>query len=300
MAMPRPPQFFTVLAGVPVRYDREPLSQYGSRGVPFRFHSEPDFTAKLEACLAELWRVCGHGPAEVVTSAGAWTDKPGNHGRGRAFDLDGIFWADRTFVTLHDGFNGRDRKFYFGVECVIRKHFGQVLDYFYNADHRDHFHFDDAVAVGFRQGSFATVSFLQGALRFVHGIPVGLDGRWGPKTRDAVTSALASLGMTGSLDNRATWVEFLTRSAARAFGGAVDHLEALGGGLGMAAPAAPSTAELAAGTAFEGTTPAELLQGVYQVIRGELGGTALRKPVESALDQFANHPETVAFLTRAG
>ena len=60
--MPRPPQFFTTLAGVPVRYDREPLSQYGSRGVPFRFHSEPDFTAKLETCMTSCGACAATAP----------------------------------------------------------------------------------------------------------------------------------------------------------------------------------------------------------------------------------------------
>ena len=295
--MPQPPQFFTSLAGVPVRYDRAPLSQYGTRGVPFRFHSEPDFTARLEAFFDELWRVCPLGRAEVITSAGAYTNKPGQHGKGRAFDLDGIFWAGKTFVTLHDGFNARDRTFYFGVECVIRKHFGQVLNYLYNADHRDHFHFDDAVSVAFRQGSRSTVGFLQGTLRFVHGIPVATDGRWGPNTRDATRQALRSLGISGFIDSRDTWLAFLSRSAAKAFGttGAVPAGPAVDTRL-AASVAVAAPAVLAAGTAFEGRTPERLLHAVYEVLRRELGETALRKPVESALDQFANHPETVAWL----
>jgi Extensin-like protein C-terminus len=296
--MPQPPQFFTTLAGVPVRYDRAPLSQYGSRGVPFRFHSVPDFTAKMEAFFDELWRVCPLGRAEVITSAGAFTNKPGQHGKGRAFDLDGIFWSGKTFVTLHDGFNARDRKFYFGVECVLRKHFGLVLNYLYNADHRDHFHFDDGVSVGFRQGSRSTVGFLQGTLRFVHGIPVTTDGAWGPNTRDATRTALQQLGISGFIDDRATWLAFLTRSAAKAFGVASPFQAGLSLGAAAASSSAAvfAPAELAAGTAFEGRTPEQLLHGVYEVLRRELGETALRKPVESALDQFANHPETVAWL----
>ena len=68
----------------------------------------------------ELWRVCPLGRAEVVTSAGAYVNKPGSHGQGRGFDLDAIFWADKNFITLH---YPQDRRFYLGVEAILRKHF---------------------------------------------------------------------------------------------------------------------------------------------------------------------------------
>ena len=276
--MSMPPQFFTSLAGVPVRYDRENPGQYGTHGVPFRFHCVPGFTAKLEAFFEELWRVCPLGRAEVITSAGAYTNKAGRHGMGRAFDIDAIFWAERTFVTLHDGFEGRDRAFYFGVECVLRKHFGQVLDYLYNAAHRDHFHVDDAEEVGFREGSESTVGFLQATLRHVHGLRVGINGTWGPGTREATRRALRSMGISGMIYDRDTWLAFLTRSAARAFG----------------TEASPGTA--APGAETEERTPDALLHGVYEAIRRELGETALREPVERALDRFVTHPETIAWL----
>jgi hypothetical protein len=93
--MPRPTHIFEKLAGVPVHYDRSaPPFGYGTRGRPAKFHSELTFVMKLEQCLQELWEVCPLHQAQVMTSAGAWVDKPGFHGRGRAFDLDGIFWGD--------------------------------------------------------------------------------------------------------------------------------------------------------------------------------------------------------------
>jgi hypothetical protein len=243
--------------------------------VSHRFHSEADFTATLERCFEELWQVCPFGRAEVITSAGAYVNKPGQHGGGRAFDLDAIFWSGKDFVTLNDGFNAADRKFYYGVECILRRHFGQVLNFDYNADHRDHFHIDAAQPVGLRKNSNAVTFFVQGVLRSVYGLAVAIDGTWGNATADALVQAAATAGMNGSVTSVEDWREFLSLTAARAF----SHV-------------AVADADPASG----GKSPAVLLQGVYEVIQRELAGTALRKPIESALDAFASHPETQAWL----
>jgi hypothetical protein len=138
----RPANFFTELAGVPVHYDRfpEPEFSYGTRGKPMRFHCTPAFQQKLEVCFQELWQVCPLGPAEVITSAGTFVDKPGHHGRGSAFDLDGIFWANKTFITLH---YPMDRPVYLAVDALLRKHFGTVLNYHLALGGRT-YRFDDA------------------------------------------------------------------------------------------------------------------------------------------------------------
>ena len=291
--MPRPSSSFTRLAGVPVHYDRLPSAPYGTRGVPERFFAQGDFIGKMDRFFADLWQTCPFGTAEVITSAGAWVEKPGQHGRGRAFDLDGIFWRGKTFVTLHDGFNGRDRKFYFAVESVLRRHFGQNLNYFYNADHRDHFHFDDAVGVGFRSGSRSTVLFVQGALRFIHGETIAVDGRWGPNSRGAAERVLRAAGISGTLAEAGVWRDFLGHSARVGFGAAEDAV-------GLAAYGTSALAADAVNPVYRGSSPTELLHQVYGVIRSELGTTALRKPVESALDTFANHPMTQEWLSGQG
>ena len=57
-------------------------------------------------------------------------------------------------------------------------HFGQVLNYDFNAAHRDHFHIDD-VAPGFRPSSKTAVFFVQNALSFVLGHNVSYRPRAG-------------------------------------------------------------------------------------------------------------------------
>lgn len=220
--MPRPSNFFTTLSGIPVNYDRfPPPNDYGTRGASYRFYATPSFENKLDKCFEELWGLCPDGRAELITSAGAFTDKPSFHGQGRAFDLDGIFWSNRTFITFKDGYQRGDRKFYFGIEAVLRKHFGTVLDYLYNADHRDHFHIDDGSTVGFRGSSTSVVSFLQASLVYVLDISVGasgIDGDYGSNTKAAVRQALSRLGITGDIGNVNVWLQFLTGVAQTAFG----------------------------------------------------------------------------------
>ena len=142
----RPTHSFKTLGGVPVHYARPPVAQYGSRGKPHTFYCEAGFQKQLDSMFDELWLKCPFGKAEVITSAGAFVEKPGQHGKGRALDIDGIFWAERDFVTLR---YPKDTKFYLGVEAILKKHFGTVLDYNYNKDHHDHFHVDNGSNVGF-------------------------------------------------------------------------------------------------------------------------------------------------------
>jgi len=260
--MSQPANFFDSLSGVPVHYDRPPLAPYGSRGVPHRFHCTDNFETKLNGCFTELWQVCPLGRAEVITSAGAFVDKPGFHGRGEAFDLDGLHWAGRAFVTLN---YPSDSRFYLGVEAVLRKHFGTVLDYHYNPAHRDHLHIDTGGEVGFNRSLKSKVFFLQAALTEVLDIPVGIDGVWGDETSGAAAQALTRLGISGQLETKAVWLQFLSQIATRGFG---------------AAPVI--TIE---------PTVAELLRKVYSIISLELAENPVRKQIEGALTAFVSHPD---------
>jgi hypothetical protein len=103
--------------------------------------------------------------------------------------------------------------FYHAVEAVLWRHFGTVLDYHYNTDHRDHFHLDDGTAVDFRASSPSRVKFLQGALSYVHGLPVAIDGAYGPQTKQAMTTAFSALGIAGDPDDPRAWKEVLLKTA---------------------------------------------------------------------------------------
>lgn len=279
--MPRPSNSFTALGGgVPVHYDRLPLAPYGSRGVPHTFFSTAAFEAKLDRCFEQLWELNPFGRAEVITSAGAYVNKPGFHGLGRGFDLDGIFWAGKSFVTLRDGFEGNDRRFYLAVEAVLRMHFGEVLNYNFNGAHRDHFHISD-VEPGFSRGRDTTVYFVQNALTFVLGRRVGIDGEFGPQTSGALTAALGELGIGGSINDLGVYRQFLTAVANRVFRPAPSP--------GLSEEAAPvGESEL---RSVAEATPDELLRNVYHVIDQELGCTSIKPIIEGAVNAFANHPD---------
>ena len=217
--MARPDNFFRTLNGVAVHYDRPPLAPYGSRGVAYDFFATTDFEHTLDAFFAELESVCPFGRPEVITSAGAWVNKPLYHGSGEAFDLDGIHWANKKFITLDFP---DDRRFYLGVESILRKHFPTVLNYYFNAAHRDHLHIDVGGELGFNRVR-SKILFLQSALSHVMETPVSIDGVWGPQTAGALANALAELNIGGQLESLETWRRFLDAMSARAFGESIAH-----------------------------------------------------------------------------
>jgi hypothetical protein len=231
---------------------------------------------KLEAFFSELWKVCLLGKAEVITSAGAWVEKPGFHGLGEAFDLDGIFWGNKNFVTLR---YPTDKKFYLGVEAVLRKKFGQVLNFHYNSSHRDHFHIDLGNEVGFRRAN-SLIKFLQAALNDVFQDSVDIDGGYGNQTDGALKRVLRHIGITGGLDEGNNWMLFLEETARVAF----------------ARPEGIISAERR--PVAEASSPLDLLQEVYSVLDEELEDHERRKTIESALNQFAQHDETEKWLEK--
>jgi hypothetical protein len=285
--MSRPNNSFTTLSGVPVHYDRLRNQDYGTRGVPHRFYVTPEFERKLDECFEHLWQACPFGRAQVITSAGAYVDKPGFHGLGRALDLDGLFWPDKTFITLYDGFQGRNLNLYIGIESIIRMHFGQVLNFSYNAAHRDHFHIDDTEP-GFRSGARSSALFLQNTLIHVFGHMVRRTGSYDTATRSGMALALRSLGIDGDIDNLQIWLEFLTKLSEKAFRNAQETADFAEIGI----------ARSAGGSEGEDVSPLTLLRNLYQTVQDELGDTALRMPVEGAVRAFASHPDVRALLER--
>ena len=218
--MARPRNSASLLADVPLYYDRRSPKDLGI-GTPVTLAMAKNTEEKLDNCFFELWNACPLGQANKIFTAGAYVNKPGMHGTGRAFDLDGFEWNNRKFIVLEDGRKAGDRKFYFGIEAILRRHFGIVLDYLYNRDHWDHFHIDDSVTTNFSTSSRSKVLFLQGALVNVFGFsvgPTGIDGQWGNNTKNAVNKALSKLGISGSISKLSVWKEFLKGTAKEAFG----------------------------------------------------------------------------------
>lgn len=210
-------QTFTQLAGVPLHYDRYDSGSgfgYGTRGKPFRPRATRAMIDALDRCFVELFEQSPFGPGAVITSAGAFVEKPGYHGSGQAFDLDGIFWGGEQLIAIE---YPNKPHLYLAVESVIRQHFGTVLAYNYNAAHKDHFHMDVGSAVGFQKMSKSRVEFLQSSLFFVHGYQLGIDGVWGPATDRVARVALSEIGISGSIHAKPTWLAYLRATAERAF-----------------------------------------------------------------------------------
>lgn len=210
-------QSFTHLANTPIHYDRyDPGSGfgYGTRGKPFKPRATPEMINTLEACFNDIFTQSPFGTAEIITSAGAFVEKPGYHGLGQAFDLDGIFWNTEQFVALN---YLKQPHLYLAIESIARQHFGTVLNYNYNAAHQDHLHLDIGSSVGFQKMSKSRVEYLQSSLFFVHGYQLGIDGVWGPETEKVAKAALTELGIGSTLAKRESWIAFLQATASNGF-----------------------------------------------------------------------------------
>lgn len=262
--MTRPQNYFTELSGTAVHYARAPVAPYATRGKSYRFYVIESFEQSLVACFKELWKVCPFGQADVLTSAGAYVNKSGYHGLGRGFDLDAIFWPERDFVTLN---YPSDPVFYLGVEAILRRHFGTVLNYLYNRAHRDHFHIDNGTSVKFTSSSTSRVYFLQAALTHVLDIPVLIDGKYGSQTSGATNKALKNIGSTGKLESANTWKALLLSIAETAFNKVEQEM-----------------------------SPPYFLRQLYNTIEHELDDTEQRKKIETALNVFVNHDDVETLL----
>ncbi|WP_020588532.1 extensin family protein [Desulfobacter curvatus] len=267
--MSRPTNYAETIAGVPVHYDRynNPRYCYGTRGKPYKFYMTQGFETKLNESFEDLWEICSLGKAEVIASAGAYVDKPGMHAKGRAIDIDALFWSDYALITNNYLVQ---TSFYLGVEAILRKHFGTVLNYLYNAAHKDHFHVDDGTEVGYSNTSKSKTFFLQAALVNLFEQPISVDGKWGDETSGAVSVVFKGLGIQRDIFDKNAWLDFLTQAANKAFG--------------FVEP--------------EEKDPLDLIRDLYKVIDSELENSIYRKPIETALSTFVNHPDTRNWLAK--
>ena len=257
---------FRELAGIPLHYARPPVAAYGSRGQQRTFRSTAELRNAFETCLEELIELCPLGRPEVLTTAGLFVSKPGQHGKGRAVDVDGIFWGNRDFVT---DFYLTDKVFYLSIESIFRRHFGIVLNYLYNEAHHDHFHLDLSSPIDFFTTSRSRVLYLQASLTHVHDSPVIIDGIWGQQTETATKQVLEKLELSSTLTHKATWTAYLLKTAKRGFDLAIpDHLK----------------------------NPAFLFDDIYEAVRYLVPDFTTRQKLIGALDSFALHPKTEAWL----
>jgi len=217
MARPKGLVRFSKLAGARMcwRYAKE--FKYGE-GRPGTRSIMPGFAGKMVRALIDLWILSGLGPADRVVSAGAYVAKRGQHGKGRALDIDAIHW-EHTSLIAHPAHSEPD--FYFGVEAHFRRYFHTVLGWSYDDKHRGHWHVDDGKAIvhGFDPRSKMHKRFLQGCLMHVwHEDGVSyydgpIDGLWGKKSAAAMVAVQDRLQLHGDLVVLENWDKFLLLTA---------------------------------------------------------------------------------------
>lgn len=248
--------------GIPLHYARLTNHPYGTRGEQRNFLVDEDFLSILENAFQEVFEHCPLGIPEVITTAGIFVDKPGQHGHGKAFDLDAVFWRDETLVTsnfIHQ------KELYLGIESFLRKHFGIVLNYYY-PNHKDHWHVDTSVPVDYNETSKSETLYLQLALKRIYKEEILVDGVWGRQTSGVVKEVFERLGINTPITTKVNYVKFLDM-----------------------------TGKIAFKLYEENTSPKHLLSNLTEVI--EDLPQQNRIAVREALNSFLDHEETATWLS---
>jgi len=215
---------FDALAGVPVHYDRRFPGDYGSDGERKTFRCTKKLHTSLEACFGELFAIIPHGRPRIILTAGTIGDGENAHGKGLAFDLDGLVWDELRLPMAR--FTGNER-LYLGINAHLFLHFSQVLNFYYPR-HEDHFHVDFNFQRSFREASNAQTMFVQAVLVYLYGADIGnygklgdgVDGVFGDGTRKQLAKLLkqATFDMkVAELSEPAGWAKFLKLVRTAAF-----------------------------------------------------------------------------------
>jgi hypothetical protein len=203
------------------------LTYYEIGGAASSFQYDPGFYSRLET-WNQFWYT--HTPTTWVKplrlyTYGAYVNKPGAHGLGRAFDLSQLWVTSggspvRTFWGRHDLWQNltgnaltTQLRWYWGTAASLHYHFRNVLTYPYNIDHRNHIHIDDLVSgaglAHFDTTSVAQVKHVQACCTYVWGYPTAIDGVWGSQSSANSARALARGGYSGTLTSAsANWQNF--------------------------------------------------------------------------------------------
>ncbi|WP_052172596.1 hypothetical protein [Psychroserpens jangbogonensis] len=199
--------------GIPLHYARLTSHPYGTRGKQRNFSVDTNFLKVLKAAFDEVFMHCPLGQPEVITTAGIFVDKAGQHGSGRAFDLDAMFWNDMSLVTLNFV---HQKELYLGIESFLRKHFGIVLNHFY-PNHEDHWHIDTSVNVDYNESSKSETLYVQMVLKYIYGKEIIVDGLWGGQTRGMVKAIFERLNIATPITTKVNYLKFLDVTGKIAF-----------------------------------------------------------------------------------
>lgn len=256
---------FSDILGVPVHYAREPIAPYGTRGQQMIFFSTNQFFDRLERFMQDLIDLCPLGKPETIVTAGAFVDKPNSqHQHGQALDIDGIFWSNHSFITKN---YPSQKHFYLGIEAILRKHFGTVLQYSYDRRHEDHLHVDIGTTPDFKTSWKSYTYFAQTSLNVLFEETLIEDGIWGPQTSAAVKRVFEALDIELPITTKKNWQAYLDACIPLAFDAALPQFN-----------------------------PKSLLASVYESINTAAIDSLEAKRIETSLTAFAIHPKTREFL----
>jgi hypothetical protein len=133
----------------------------------------------------------------LILTGGLYVDKAGQHGQGLAIDVDGLWWSDANkFLALNAP---TDWYRYLRIEASLRKVFGTVLNYDYNADHHDHWHCDLGTSTAWRHVE-SQVKFVQRVLNELYKEKLPINGKWQGDTVTAAKTAGYELDKAGHWD----------------------------------------------------------------------------------------------------
>ena len=192
---------------------------------PTSFPVDADFRALLESTVTLVTRRAPRqfGKLESLTSAGVLVVKPGMHKLGRACDWDAWTFSEVAISPIrrhHADPSPAKRRRYWALAALCRSRSNFVLHAEFNAAHHDHIHQDNGGgSVAFSSGSQSTVKLVQAVCNEIFDCEprLSVDGSFGTNTQEAVTAALETLQMSGTLTDLGTWRQFLRRSGRLGF-----------------------------------------------------------------------------------
>lgn len=209
---------FSTVDGVPLYYWRAGSKQRTTVRGTYAFQRKLDNFVKDLRTFTEP----SYGRLVSVATAGLYVNKPGAHGRGRAFDLDDVTWSRLSatpYARQHASGDRAVRRRYVALDAVCRRQFKYVLDGWYNAAHADHLHLDDSGGGRTLNKSFRSdVVFVQAVCNQLTGTTLAVDGEYGPMTDRAYREAKRRSGVTGDTSSDVgAWLAFLAAVARAGF-----------------------------------------------------------------------------------
>lgn len=212
--------YYDNINGVPLQYIRNGYYQSTTVASTYAFRD------KLEDWQSDLQNAAGnranYGSMTRIVTAGAYVNKPGAHGQGRAFDIDMVRWVNgssRPYEQYHSSSNRTLRRRYLGLNALCQRHFKWVLNGWYDAAHEDHIHVDDVGgALLLNKSSKSDVTFIQAMCNDVMGSNLVIDGVYGPNTDTEYRKSKDRVDITGDTSSdQGAWRLWCWRTGVPAF-----------------------------------------------------------------------------------